>query len=131
MYIAPFGLTSIDQVALMVSPTYTESSANCVLDVWYVVSGQNVGDLLLVLIDQSDRSETVIWFNNADRGDQWRLQTIGIGRRQAPFMVIFSLTKFLLAKLLSKVPLPTFHASCPSMRRIYRVTFAWFMRWES
>ncbi len=87
MYIAPFGQTSIDQVAVMVSPTYTASSANCVLDVWYIINGQNVGDLLLVLVDQSDFSETVIWFNNADQGSLWKLQKIGIGRRISPFKV--------------------------------------------
>ncbi|XP_022097778.1 MAM and LDL-receptor class A domain-containing protein 1-like isoform X1 [Acanthaster planci] len=89
MYIAPFGQTSVDQVALMVGPAYTVASANCVLEIWYVISGQNVGELLLVLVDQADRSESVLWANSADHGSQWKQLTIGIGRRQSPFRLKF------------------------------------------
>ena len=93
LYIAPSGQASSDQVAKMVGPVYSTAAADCEFIFWYVMSGKNVGGMMLVLVDTTDNSETLLWHNSADTGDEWQQMRVGIGRRTNSYKVSFCCKK--------------------------------------
>ncbi|XP_056317933.1 MAM and LDL-receptor class A domain-containing protein 1 isoform X2 [Danio aesculapii] len=78
------------QQALLRSPTFQQSSSDCVMTFWHYNSGHSVGAAEMhLLIDGSD-SITILWQTLYNQGDQWHPVIVQIGRQNRPFYISFA-----------------------------------------
>ncbi|XP_033104873.1 MAM and LDL-receptor class A domain-containing protein 2-like [Anneissia japonica] len=90
LYVAPYGQTSLDQVADIVGPQYTSASDDCRISFWYIITGTNTGSLKLSILDPESFDETLLFYERTGRGSEWVQMTVGLGRRKDPYRLRFS-----------------------------------------
>ena len=84
-----------NQVATLVSKTFSSSSAACKLQFYYFIDGAGAGTLSLKL-DMFDEKETLLWKSPTQMASSttpingvWVKTVVGIGRRSTPFTLRF------------------------------------------
>ncbi|XP_050969614.1 MAM and LDL-receptor class A domain-containing protein 1 [Labeo rohita] len=85
----------LSQQALLRSPTFQQTSSDCVMTFWHYNFGHSVGAAEMHLVIEGSDSITVLWQTLYNQGNQWHPETIQIGRQTRPFYI--SVAKMSLA----------------------------------
>ncbi|XP_053484115.1 MAM and LDL-receptor class A domain-containing protein 2 isoform X3 [Ictalurus furcatus] len=77
--------------AALQSPAMRQASTECVLEFYYHMYGQGIGELKVFL--QEGLRKTPIWWKSGDHGDKWHRAEVAVGRTHQVFTVIFEATR--------------------------------------
>ncbi|KAI4891478.1 hypothetical protein NFI96_023830, partial [Prochilodus magdalenae] len=77
--------------AALQSPAMKQASTECVLEFYYHMYGEGIGELKVFL--QEDSRRTPLWWMSGDHGDEWRQAEVAVGRTHQVFTVLFEATR--------------------------------------
>ncbi|XP_037401783.1 MAM and LDL-receptor class A domain-containing protein 1 isoform X2 [Pygocentrus nattereri] len=77
--------------AALQSQPMKEASTECVLEFYYHMYGEGIGELKVFL--QEDSRRTLLWWKSGDHGDEWRQAEVAVGRTHQVFTVLFEATR--------------------------------------
>ncbi|XP_034159304.2 MAM and LDL-receptor class A domain-containing protein 1 isoform X1 [Pangasianodon hypophthalmus] len=77
--------------AALQSPAMRQASTECMLEFYYHMNGEGIGELKVFL--QEGLRKTPIWWKSGDHGDKWHRAEVAVGRTHQVFTVIFEATR--------------------------------------
>ncbi|MCJ8731789.1 hypothetical protein PDJAM_G00203590 [Pangasius djambal] len=77
--------------AALQSPAMRQASTECMLEFYYHMYGEGIGELKVFL--QEGLRKTPIWWKSGDHGDKWHRAEVAVGRTHQVFTVIFEATR--------------------------------------
>ncbi|KAK3546332.1 hypothetical protein QTP70_025671, partial [Hemibagrus guttatus] len=77
--------------AALQSPAMRQASTECVLEFYYHMYGEGIGELKVFL--QEALRKTPIWWKSGDHGDKWHKADVAVGRTHQVFNIIFEATR--------------------------------------
>ncbi|XP_058250824.1 MAM and LDL-receptor class A domain-containing protein 1 [Hemibagrus wyckioides] len=77
--------------AALQSPAMRQASTECVLEFYYHMYGEGIGELNVFL--QEGLRKTPIWWKSGDHGDKWQRAEVAVGRTHQVFNIIFEATR--------------------------------------
>ncbi|TRZ00115.1 hypothetical protein DNTS_020307 [Danionella cerebrum] len=115
------------QQALLRSPTFQQSSSECVMTFWHYNSGHSVGAAEMQLQRDGSDSITILWLTLYNQGDQWHPVLVQIGRQTKPFFISVAKLSLGVYEGVSALDDITFHncslpkavETCPSQEQFH------------
>ncbi|XP_073714301.1 apical endosomal glycoprotein [Misgurnus anguillicaudatus] len=77
--------------AALQSPVMKEASNECLLEFYYHMFGEGIGELKVFLQEGSRR--TPLWFMSGNQRDEWHRAELGVGRTHQVFTLLFEATR--------------------------------------
>ncbi|XP_072544730.1 apical endosomal glycoprotein [Salminus brasiliensis] len=73
------------------SPAMRQASSDCVLEFYYHMYGEGIGELKVFL--QEGPRRTLLWWKSGDHGDEWHRAEVAVGRTHQVFTILFEATR--------------------------------------
>ncbi|KAG9273992.1 MAM and LDL-receptor class A domain-containing protein 2-like [Astyanax mexicanus] len=77
--------------AALQSPAMKQAGAECVLEFYYHMYGEGIGELKVFL--QEGPRRTILWWKSGDHGDEWLRAEVAVGRTHQVFTILFEATR--------------------------------------
>ncbi|XP_056333186.1 MAM and LDL-receptor class A domain-containing protein 1 isoform X2 [Danio aesculapii] len=77
--------------AALQSPAMKEASNECLLEFYYHMFGEGIGELKVFL--QEGPRRTPLWWMSGDHGDEWHRAELSVGRTHQVFTLLFEATR--------------------------------------
>ncbi|XP_066300039.1 MAM and LDL-receptor class A domain-containing protein 2-like [Branchiostoma lanceolatum] len=80
-----------NDIAVLTSPVFDQSSPTCQLSFWYHMYGNGIGTMQVIL--RQGNQDTQLFRKIGGQGNRWNSMIIGLGQLRAPFQILFEATR--------------------------------------